>query len=340
MTRIDWEHVTLPHGITQVDGWPVPGPGLGFVEGPVWDGQDLICAGVDAGLLYRIWPDGTVTAAGCPGGGPNGLAIDDEGTLFVAQSGGLAPRSRRWPGIDGGVQVVRPSGCEYLTTDPYSPNDLSFGPDGWLYVTDPARGPRPSRDARLWRVHPRTGQTRLLASVPWHANGLAFDRTGRLYVADTFNRRIVRFGLDDSAWLAEEETFASWGRGLPDGMTFDSSGNLLVVTVGEGGADSDIVVISPDGVIRERIGLGGSPECSNVALAASGRIAVTDVAGGRVLFGRWPGEFSQDALGVQDSPDSSPFRVPIEQLPIEPGSRLRGVWAARPRPTTDWNHHG
>jgi hypothetical protein len=48
-----------------------------------------------------------------------------------------------------------------------------------------------------------------------------------------------------------------------------------------------MLVINSSGAVSERIELGGSPECSNLALSADGRLAVTDVTAGRVLVSDW-----------------------------------------------------
>ncbi len=110
--------------------------GLGFTEGPVAlpDG-DVVVTSITEGALFRIGPDGDVRARIDTGGGPNGLAVDADGVLYVAQNGGI------WgghPGCPAGVQRVDGDSVEHVVAGPMeAPNDLCFGPDGRLYVTDP-----------------------------------------------------------------------------------------------------------------------------------------------------------------------------------------------------------
>jgi hypothetical protein len=64
--------------------------GLGFVEGPVQlpDG-DVAVASITEGAVFRLAPDGAVRARIETGGGPNGLAVDADGAIYVAQNGGI-----------------------------------------------------------------------------------------------------------------------------------------------------------------------------------------------------------------------------------------------------------
>ncbi|MDR1513882.1 MAG: SMP-30/gluconolactonase/LRE family protein [Propionibacteriaceae bacterium] len=268
-------------------GWPINRPGLGFLEGPVWDGDDLIATGFDSGLLFRLSGPNLEHAEveAVVGGGPNGATLGPDGAIYVAQSGGHGAVCRQWPGITGGIQVVRDGQVSYLTQDPVSPNDLVFGPDGYLYVTDPTRGPRPGRDGRLWRVDPGTGQTTLLASTDYHVNGLAFDAARALYVADTFGRRLVRHTLDGAGWPTEETTFASWDQGLPDGMAIDDQGNFIVCAIGENDTPADLIVLNQAGTLIERRPLDTtSDECTNIAIHPDGRTAITDSTTGTIII--------------------------------------------------------
>src|SRR3546814_3217555 len=72
-------------------------------------------------LLYRIRPDGSVDMTLDVGGGPNGLAVDADGVLYVAQNGGVWGAG---PGQEPGIQRVNDGKVEYIVTGMAAPNDL------------------------------------------------------------------------------------------------------------------------------------------------------------------------------------------------------------------------
>src|SRR3954463_10187572 len=110
---------------------------LGFVEGPVTSqGGSVLVTSIDRGVLYRI-SQGSVAEFARTGGGPNGLVEGPRGEFYVSQNGGAWP-ARNTLKAEPGVQAVSPEGeVTMLARGLKSPNDLAFGPDGYLYVTDP-----------------------------------------------------------------------------------------------------------------------------------------------------------------------------------------------------------
>lgn len=79
------------------------------------------------------------------------------------------------------------------------PTDVEVGKDGYLYVTTLPGGPEdPSAGARgkLWRVNPRTGGAKAIASGFAGATNLAIGKRGEIYVAELFGGKIsvVRHG--------------------------------------------------------------------------------------------------------------------------------------------------
>jgi gluconolactonase len=234
------------------------------VEGPVWVPEGyLLFSDFAANTIYRWAPEDGVSVFRPKSGyagldiseyslpGSNGLALDLEGRLTIAEHG-----RRRVVRLDdrGGVTVLVD---RYDGRRLNSPNDLVYKSDGALYFTDPPFGlPRRHEDSRrelsfagifAWGA----GRLRLLDAELGGPNGLAFSPDERyLYVTNWDGTRsaIMRYDVQADGTLASRRTFFKI---RADGLKVDRRGN--VHAAGPGG----VWIISPGG---EHLGTLRLPE--------------------------------------------------------------------------------
>jgi gluconolactonase len=213
--------------------------GLGFTEGPAWlpDGR-IALVSISHGCVYVVDPEGGSLERIDTGGGPNGLAVSSDGTIFVAQNGGIFGASGA---AEPGVQVIRDGHVDYLAEGMDAPNDLVFGPDGRLWVTDTRAeidffNPDQSKQGWVWAVDVATGTKELmLESGPVFINGLGFspDST-QLFVTTTCGAQLWRYPLSPLGPLDSRagEMVCTFDGGWPDGMAVRSDGASWVALTG------------------------------------------------------------------------------------------------------------
>ena len=264
--------------------------GLNFPEGPValQDGSWLVVEMEgQPGSVMQIGPDGQTRRVIAKTDRPNGLAIDRSGFVWVADS--LRSALLR-VSLDGKVDVIATAcgGEPFLW-----PNDLCFGPDGALYLTDSGVKIRDFKngtrhrpdfdsvklDGRVYRIDPRTGQVRQLDCGLRFANGIAFGPDGNLYVTETLTGMVYRYSWRGGGEFGPRESFGNSnpdrtaGFQGPDGMAFSADGKLYVAVFGRG----RVIVMGADGSVVEHIATrGGRP--TNVAFGLPGdkKIYVTE----------------------------------------------------------------
>jgi gluconolactonase len=264
---------------------------LGDPEGPVAlsDGTWLAVEGTaERGCITQISADGKTKRTIQKTGLPNGLAVDYCGVIWVAES--KVPSLLRVT-MDGKSEVVATE-CD---GEPFLfPNDLCFGPDGSLYLTDsgilvpdfcPGNKIRPDYlslkyDGRVYRVDVATGKVSKLDSGMRFTNGIAFGPDGLLYVNETISGNIYRYELKEDHTVGPRNYFgnvirsdAPPGFKGPDGMAFSTDGRLYVAVFGQ----HDVIVLDRNGAVVEKIETAGLLP-TNVAFALPGnkRIAVTE----------------------------------------------------------------
>lgn len=265
---------------------------LAFPEGPVYDGDGVVTfTEIRGTCVSRVDAAGYAVVART-GGGPNGATRGADGTLYVANNGGLnvGPHGY-WHSpepVDGSVQRVGADGTVSVLASgfdapkPHRPNDICFGPDGALYVTDPANWEDLGNllPGRVWRIG-LDGRVDQVAEVPHFCNGLAFGPDGRLYVAQSIAMAIVALDWTPSG-LGDPKPFATLPIGFPDGFCFTASGDLIVC-----GSMGDVIqVFDPDGTLKQTLEPGTGTEPTNccigdgslyVTLSGTGELVATEI---------------------------------------------------------------
>ncbi len=259
--------------------------GLGFPEGPVAlpDGSiafvDLLHAKVRA-----FGEKGLREIATLPGA-PNGMRRGADGSLYVANNGGIAPKSLEElnfaePQISGRIQRIAPDGSwsDFATAlpggKPSRPNDLVFSPQGELVFTDPQNWEVLGSDASAYLggqllVGGVDGTVRHLATMTGFPNGLVFHPDGSLLVGITMEHRVVRFPWRGDHVGPMEEWCRLDDRFNPDGMVFHE--DRLYLT-GSGG--DRVAILDAAGQLVETIDTGPGSDPTNCCVH-DGRLWLT-----------------------------------------------------------------
>jgi sugar lactone lactonase YvrE len=221
--------------------------GSGYVFRLTSTGSLVTVAGrAQAAMLSQGSAGDNGSATGAYLFGPEGLAADGSGNLFVADF--VGERVRR---IDrhGVITTIAGSGRADMPSPNLSgdggpataatlngPTALAFDRAGVLYVADAgnhrvrridARGTITSLDLSSWSQ-----------SNVWSPDGLAFDNAGDLYVADWSGCQVVRIstgnlvsivaGTGTCGFGGDGDRAASAELDGPSGIAFDSTGNLYI----------------------------------------------------------------------------------------------------------------
>ncbi len=246
--------------------------GFSFTEGPVWhpDGY-LLFSDPNTNTIYRYNPKNHnievyISHSGYTGvdigdyrqPGSNGLTVDKEGRLIVAQHG-----NRR---------VIRheKKGPITIISDNYdgkrlnSPNDVVLKSDGAVYFTDPPYGlpglfNDPKKETPYQGVYrAKDGNTTLLTTDLGGPNGIAFSPDEKyLYVGnwdirDVHHTKTVwRYEVQADGTLRNGKIFFDWNltedEEAIDGIKVDKAGNLFV------SAPGGVWIISGEGKLLGKI---------------------------------------------------------------------------------------
>ena len=266
----------------------------------------------DRGCVTRVGADGSDKEVLAQTGRPNGLAVDSSGNVWIAES--MEPALLRMS-PDGNVDTFF---TEYDGEPFLFPNDLAFGPDGALFMTDsgitfddfaPGGSVRSDWadvpiDGRVYRIDIHDKSIKKVDEGIRFTNGIAVGPDGMLYSNETVTGMVFRYTLDGEHVGRREDfgnvlepTGEDSIRG-PDGMKFAENGDLYVTVVGQG----DITVLDTDGEVRSRIQTDGNFP-TNVAFGPPGsqKIYVTEDEHGTLeVF-----DVGVDGFGLYDGTPSS-----------------------------------
>jgi gluconolactonase len=206
--------------------------GFGFTEGPVWD---------PAGFLYVSdeETDKILRVNLADGRKEEILSLDDpDGNTYDREHHLLDCAS-----VLRAIIQVEPDGHYKILADRYqgkrfnSPNDVTIGPDGAIYFTDPTldlvKGEKQEIPFEgVYRLG-SNGDVHLLTKDLAQPNGLAFSPDGkRFYVDDSKQRNIRVYDVKPDGTLANGRIFGQEpggrGDGVPDGIKVDKEEHLYV----------------------------------------------------------------------------------------------------------------
>ena len=270
--------------------------GIGAPEGPIplADGSMYVTEMSGATLcITKIDPTGGRQVIKTTHGRPNGLAIDGNGRIWIAEAGLRALICIDEAGNE--IRRMEGDGADRFLF----PNDLCFGPNGLLYMTDSGMAVTDfldgqnfvdgymdlDWDGRVYEIDPVAMKVlRVIDRKIRFTNGIAFGPdnllyanasfTGEIYRYDVFGEHAPRRQLFGNVLQADDNPDFKG----PDGMAFGTDGRLYCTVYNQ----QNVTVLDASGAVVDRLVLDG-PQPTNCAFTLSGKkLRVTEVGKGQV----------------------------------------------------------
>lgn len=284
--------------------------GLNFPEGPVaLDDGSVLVVELRSRSLKRIYPDGKVDIIATVIGAPNGAAIGPNGTLYLANNGGMsweehdgliAPGPQPDDYSGGKIQTVSQKGIVYDLYTHYedgspivAPNDLVLDNDGGFYFTDHGQRRISEMDLGALSYGRLDGSSvKKLVSPLFTPNGIGLSPDGKkIYVSETITGRIWWWDLISSGVLKDKNKahllIGLGGFTYLDSLAVDEEGNISVATMPQGG----ITTISPEGQVIDFIQVPlHDPTVTNICFGGENmsEAFITSSGRGRLYRVKWP----------------------------------------------------
>ena len=276
--------------------------GLGHPEGPdvLPDGRIVFVETYTSRIAAWSPERGVHLYADC-GGGPNACVLGSDGCVYITQNGGTVGPwkadvmsepsiQKAWP--DGRVEIIctEIGGHKLL-----APNDLSFGPDGRLYFTDPGEYDPANRPdpGYLYALNP-DGTGELLRELDGtYPNGIAVDADGSAVWVESYTLHVHRLRADGSV----EDLHTLPDGHIPDGLKIAADGCLWITTFTSGGVD----IVAGDGTPLDFLETGGV-QCN--CIFHDGYLYLTDFGEGAEVTSAAPmiGRLSRVPVDVEGMP--------------------------------------
>ncbi len=225
------------------------GEGLSRPECVLAERDGTLWCSDNRGGVTRIGRDGRQSVIGSIPGLPNGLALEREGTLLVANI------------EDGRLYRLYRDGRHEIVLDRFEGQPLGavnfvyrdFADRIWLTVstrTEPRRRAVETAIPDGYILLLENGLARLAADRICFTNEVRIDAARRhLYAAETATGRVLRFPLGGDGTLGPRQVFGPdplFPGARVDGLAFDADGHLWVTEI----TRNALFVIAPDGACR------------------------------------------------------------------------------------------
>ncbi|MEJ5312413.1 MAG: SMP-30/gluconolactonase/LRE family protein [Anaerolineae bacterium] len=253
-----------------------------FIEGPAFDRDgNLYIVDIPFGRIFRISAQGDWDLVVEYDGEPNGLKIDGDGRMLIADYRHGLMR------LDADRGRVAPLLSRRNSESFKGLNDLTLAAAGAVYFTDQGQTGLHDPTGRVYRLTPEGKLECLIANAP-SPNGLVLNpEENILYLAVTRANAVWRIPLMPDGSVTKVGLFFQFcGSSGPDGLAMDEAGNLVVAHASLGAA----FLLSPRGEMLYQIRACTGGTVTNVAYGIEDRqrLYLTESETGTVLVARMP----------------------------------------------------